>query len=169
MTDNKEEIILELYQDLDSLGLDEKKMIHYKSVSNIIYHLINKQKINSKKNSKLQELGEKRMKDLLIEFLKSVKEKAPTNTQDSLDVYKKYIVPIGNFMGRYYSFSNFAGKSIVTYFFLIITIAAILGFVSILIFKSRLIYVTLFSLIILYSTIKILFKYRTKRIYGFLY
>lgn len=167
MTDNTEEKILEYFKGLKNLDKHLKKLIHYKSISNIIYHLIEKNIPNSKSTQKLKELGDVRAKDLLLEYLTFVESNKPTDTNDSLDLYNKYIDPIGGLMMKYHKFSNFAGKSLIIYYYLV-------GFLIVLICLFNIYWKSDYAnyiilLVFLLSSARIGIKFYQKRIYGFLY
>ena len=97
---------------LDNLGTEEKKFFNLKSVKNIIYHLIDNPKMHPKRNKRLQELGEIRMKKHLLEYLEVIK-KNKLDKETSVDFHEEYFTEIESFMGNYYGFSGGGSTSIV--------------------------------------------------------
>lgn len=160
--------ILNIYDDLSSkLDLKEKELIHFKSVSNFIYYLIYYPEINPKKNRKLQELGEFRMKKKLYEYLKLVKGKE-LNKEKSAIYFKEYIYEIGDFMMEYYKFSGNGGKLKLLTILVVLTIGAIFDFFANLIFDIKI--PTLFTpAFLLIAIARMIIKYRNKKIYGMFY
>ena len=160
--------ILNIYDDLSSkLNLEEKELIHFKSVSNFIHYLIYYPEINPKRNKKLQELGEVRMKKKLYEYLKLVKGKQ-LNKEKSAIYYKEYIYEIGDFMMQYYKFSGNGGKLKLLTILVVLTIGVVFDFFAHLIFDIKIL--TLFTpAFLLIAIARMVMKYRSKKIYGMLY
>lgn len=124
--------ILDLYQELiNKLDESDKKFIHFNSLSNFIYHLLEKPEINTTENGKLQKIGEIRIKEKIYNYLKKVSGKK-FNRKESINLYNEYIDDIGGFMIQYYNFSNAGGKikivSVLLFLFIGLIIDLVVGF-----------------------------------------
>lgn len=167
MNDNLDKEILELFNKLDTdLKDEEKKLIHFKSVSNFIHHLIFNQTDNPKKNEELQRLGEVRLKKKLFEYLNLVSNKK-VNTKESSILYRKYIDEIGDFMVDYYGFSGEGGKLKLLTLLIVVILGAIMDFI-IYLFNSKVQY-TFIALFLSLYFVRLFIKYKTKKLYGFFY
>lgn len=164
----RENEILDTLSFLDSLPLSDKKKIHFYSMTNIVFHLIKNPKINKRKNTSLQEIGEVRIKSLLLEYLKLIRDTMPKSDEQVLENYENYISPVGEFMMKYYRFSNFAGVSMITYFLMVFFVSTALGFAISLFFQDNfIIHISIIAISIIFALLRILIKIRTKRIFGY--
>tara|TARA_B110001452_G_scaffold265654_1_gene270735 strand:- start:3002 stop:3511 length:510 start_codon:yes stop_codon:yes gene_type:complete len=152
-----------LYSEFDN---EQRKYINPQSIKNIIYYLIENPQINPKKNQKLQELGEIRMKKKLLEYFKALRN-TELDMQSGYDLYVRYFMKIGEFMSEYYGFSGNGGKNFMTTVLIILTIGIIIDTT---LFSLNLIYFPLFSILFftLWITRRII-KYSSRRQYGLFY
>lgn len=164
-TDKK---ILSIYDELSSkLDREGKNLIHFKSVSNFIHYLIDNPEVNYKRNNKLQNLGEIRMKKKLYEYLKLV-ERQKLSKEQSAIYYKDYIYEIGDFMMQYYGFSGNGGKLKLLTILVVLTIGIIFDTLAHIILELNVL--TLFTpAFLLIAVIRMAFKYRRKKVYGMFY
>lgn len=151
---------------ISGLKSDQKQFVNHKSIENFILHLIDNPEINPKKNKILQELGEIRMKKRLLEFFRAV-ENTELNNHTALDLYQKYIVKIGEFMTEYYGFTGNGGKLKILTILIILTLGIVLD-ILITIFDS-LNYPIITPLFIVLFYVRLMIKYRKRKIYGMLY
>ncbi len=159
--------ILVLYKKMNAeLSEDQKKNIHFKSVSNFIYHLVEHQTLNKKRNIKLQESGEIRMKNKLLEYLKLIKEHKDSSKDESLLLYNDYLHPIGRLMAEYYSFSITGGMKFLI-LLIFILIGGFLDIVSYLLFTIS--FPIFISSLLLISIIRMYIKHKQRRVYGAFY
>lgn len=159
--------ILALYKKRNvELSKEQKKNIHFKSVSNFIYHLVEHQALNKKRNIKLQELGEIRMKNKLLEYLKLIKKYKDTSKEESLLLYNDHLHPIGRFMAEYYNFSITGGMKFLI-LLIFILIGGFLDIVSYLLFKIS--FPIFIPSLLLISIIRIYLKHKQRRVYGAFY
>lgn len=155
--------IQDLFLKLDlELSVYEKKKVHFKSVRNFIFHLIENNKLKKSGNRILQLLGEKRVKALLLEYLKNINN---SDYKTELD-YKNTIQVIGAFMMKYYNFSYSGGKVICLRLLIFGFIGALLDAFLYSIFG--LMYYAFFISII-WFIISSIMKYRNKKVFGYHY
>lgn len=158
--------ILEKFDQL-AIKLDQegKRKVHYNSISNFIYYLVYHPKINERKNVKLQELGEVRMKKQLLEYLEIVSSQEITMNVSS-QLYEEYLFKIGDFMMEYYHFSGNGGKLNIIGVILTLILGII---VDTLVFAvTQKIYFISFLFIVLFF-VRLYVKYKSKRLYGFMW
>ena len=157
------------FQELRSiLGPERLKYVHPKSTENIIFHLLDNPKVIKSTNSNLQKLGTIRTKEKLLEFFKVIR-----NLEDELDdatgidLYKRYFIKIGSFMGSHYGFSGFGGfsKIYLILFLLLVTIS--IDTLSFFFFEISIPYATIISIVLF--TVRFSVKYKRKKIYGLFY
>jgi len=167
MNEELDKIILELYNKLDfKLSEKEKQLIHFKSVSNFIRHLIIHQHYNPTENKKLQNFGEIRMKKLLLEYLNLVTKKE-VSEELAIKYYKDYINVIGKFMSQYYNFTG-SGKSEIIHFIIVFLLGLGADFFLHLFFEVEIL--TLFTPTLLFlAFIRVGFKHKKRKVYGLLY
>ena len=158
-----------LYKEVEKkLTSEEKELIHFKSVSNFIYYLIDKQEYNKNRNIKLQELGEIRMKKKIIKYLNLVINKQPAGKKESSILYDDYIYKIGDFMMQYYNFSGSGGNIKLMNILIVLTIGIVLDFFAYLFFKVTML--TLFTpALLLIAVIRMYIKHKGRRTYGVFY
>ena len=168
MDDSLDKKNLKLFNKLGAeLNEDEKRLIHFKSVSNFIYHLIFKQSYSSsRKNIKLQELGEIRIKKYILEYLNFIDNKQIGAEESSL-LYEEYIFRIGDFMVDYYKFSGQGGKLKILNFLIVMFIGAVSD--SLIYLFSGVLQYSFISLFVIIYFIRLWVKYRTRKLYGFFY
>ena len=152
-----------LYSELND---EKRKYINPKSISNIIFYLIDNPQPNPKRNLKLQELGEIRMKKKLLEYFKALRN-TELDMQSGYDLYVRYFYKIGEFMGQYYGFSSNGGKNFIIPILIVLTIGIIIDTI---LFLLNWINFPLFSILFfsLWITRRII-KYSSKRQYGLFY
>lgn len=156
--------ILDLYNKLDKQLSDEQKnKIHFKSVSNFVYHLILNPKLNPKKNKKLQELGEKRIKKELLQYLKLDFDFDMT-IKESIDFFQIYLGKTCDFMTNYYNFSSSGGKSKFITIISVLLLGFILDFLMYF-FAGFSIPTFVFSFLIIFI-IRTYLKHKQRRVYG---
>lgn len=147
------------------LSEENLNLIHPKSIENFIFHLVDNPELNPKKNNKLQELGEIRMKKKLLEYLKAV-ENTDLNKESAADLYKRYIFKISDFMSEYYGFSN-GGGTIIIEFFLILTVGIIIDTI---LFLINWINFPLFTpMLLTLNFVRRIIKNKQKKQYGLFY
>ncbi len=151
----------ELYSELDT---ENKKYLNPKTVKNIIFHLIENPEINPKKNKKLQELGEIRMKKKLLDYFKAFRN-TEIDEYSASDLFKRYLSKIGGFMSEYYGFSGNGGKLIILTILIIITIGIILDTICY-IFNLIPVFTILFLLLF---TTRMILKFKHRKVYGLFY
>ncbi len=152
-----------LYSELDD---EKKKLISSNSIKNIIFYLIENPELNPKKNSKLQELGEIRMKKKLLDYFKVIRT-TDLDKYSASELFKEYVNPIGQFMTEYYKFSGDGGKIVVFTGFVILTFGVILDTIFMLVN-----WVTFPTFSILFLTLFIvrrMIKFRQRRLFGMFY
>ena len=153
----------ELYSEFDN---EKRKYINPKSINNIIFHLIENPTPNPKRNLKLQELGEIRMKKKLLEYFKAIRN-TELDMKSGADLYFRYFDKIGSFMSEYYGFSGNGGKNFLIPILILLTIGIIIDTV---LFLFNWINYPLFSILFftLWITRRII-KFSSKRQYGLFY
>ena len=152
-----------LYTEIDN---EHRKYINPQSIKNIIYYLIENPQINPKKNKKLQELGEIRMKNKLLEYFKAIKS-TDLNQESAIDLYHRYFMKVGEFMSEYYGFSGSGGKNFIIPILLLLTLGIPID--TILILIDWLNY-PLFSLMFLtLYLVRRIIKFNRKKQYGIFY
>lgn len=158
---DKEIQYLFLKLDLE-LSVYEKKKVHFKSIRNFVFHLIENNEINKGGDRALQRLGEERVKALLLEYLKNI-----NNSDYKAELtYKNTIQVIGAFMMKYYNFSYSGGKVIYLRLLFFVSIGAFID--TFLYFISGVMYYAFLLSIIWFLTSSIL-KYRNKKVFGYHY
>lgn len=161
--DNK---IIEKFNKLtDELDKESKRKVHYNSISNFIYYLIYHPELNNKKNKKLQKLREIEIKKQLLDYMESIPIDNLTE-ENSLYFYKKYLFKIGNFMMEYYNFSSQGGK-LKTLDFLITIVIGITVDICIYSIWNKITFITLLFVCLFF--IRFYIKYKSKRLYGFMW
>ena len=165
--ENANSEIIEIFERVESKYSDsDKHLIHFKSISNFIHHLIYNRKDNPKKNIKLQVLGEARIKKKLIEYL-SIVLNENINRDKSFQLYDEYIIPIGNFMMEYYRFSGTGGKTKLVHLVIAILVGLPFDFLfSIVLSKVTVVFIPLFLLI---AIIRMFVKAKERKIFGVFY
>jgi len=151
----------ELYSKLDK---DNKKYLNPKTIKNIIFHLIENPEINPKKNKKLQELGEIRMKKKLLDYFKAFRN-TEIDEHSAADLYKLYLSKIGSFMSEYYGFSGNGGKLIILTILILLALGVFLDTICYM-FNLIPVFTILFLLLF---TIRMIIKFKHKKVYGFFY
>lgn len=153
--------ILVLYTILNGkLSDGQKKNIHFKSIRNFVWHLCKKDNTNDE-NVNFDEEDE--IKKVLLEYLKIIEEENLNITPD----YKGYVQRIGAFMMRHYGFSYSGGKIIFFNMLIWITLGAVMDFLFFLFFeKMYIIFICIFSIYYLGKTV---FKYNSKKVFGYYY
>tara|TARA_R100000544_G_scaffold30599_1_gene16853 strand:- start:337 stop:840 length:504 start_codon:yes stop_codon:yes gene_type:complete len=151
----------ELYSKLDK---DNKKYLNPKTIKNIIFHLIENPEINPKKNKKLQELGEIRMKKKLLDYFKAFRNTV-IDEHSAADLYKRYLSKIVSFMSEYYGFSGNGGKLIILTILILLTLGVFLDTICYM-FNLIPVFTILFLLLF---TIRMIIKFKHKKVYGFFY
>lgn len=155
--------IQDMFLKLDlELSVYEKKKVHFKSIRNFVFHLIENNKIKKGENKTLQRLGEERVKVLLLEYLKDINN----NGYKTELTYKNTIQVIGAFMMKYYNFSYSGGKVIYLRLLFFVSIGALID--AFLYSVSGLLYYVFFISIIWFLISSIL-KYRNKKVFGYHY
>ena len=163
MKENHKKILQLIFKFKSGLSTSEKKSIHFKSVRNFVFHLIENQKYKKGANKELQRLGEERMIILLLNYLKTIDESKLEKIPD----YKEYVQKIGAFMIKYYGFSYSGGKILYFKLFLSITLGMLLDFVILLFFGEVFyLFTTVFSIRYLIITV---LKYKNKKVFGYFY
>ena len=158
-----------LFTALDAkLSKEEKEIIHFKSVANFVYHLIEHSYINPKKNKKIQELGEIRMKKVLLDYLTTISLKNKIEKEEPKSIYNTPIGIIGSFMSEYYHFSGSGGinNSLVAVF--LTSLFGVIADIIISLVLSRFFYgftASCFSVVTLRGVI----KHKQRRVYGMNY
>lgn len=168
----KEELnikIKTLFADLDAkLSQEEKKSVHFKSISNFIYHLVDYPYINPKKNMKLQELGEIRTKKILLEYLMSISLKSKIEKEKPKSIHNTPIGKVGSFMSEYYHFSGSGG---VSNSLIAIFLTSFFGMVADMITSlvlNRFFYGFTISFVLI-IILRTLIKHKQRRVYGMNY
>ena len=166
--ERKDNLDIQIKKEFDqiysALDMDNKKYLNPKTIKNIIFHLIENPEFNPKKNKKLQELGEIRMKKKLLDYLKAFKN-TEIDEHSASDLFKRYLSKIGQFMSEYYGFSGNGGKLITLTILIIITIGILLDTICY-IFNFIPIFTLLFLLLF---TIRMIIKFKNKKVYGLFY
>jgi len=152
-----------LYSELDD---EKRKLISSNSIKNIIFYLIDNPKVNPKKNTKLQELGEIRMKKKLLDYFKAVRT-TDLDKYSASDLYKEYVNHIGQFMTEYYKFSGDGGKIVVFTGFVILTFGVILD--TILMLVNWISFPTFSILFLILFIVRRVIKFKQRRLFGMFY
>lgn len=161
--------IKSLFVALDKkLTKEEKKSVHFKSISNFVFYLVYHPYINPKKNKKLQLIGETRMKRVLLDYLESIDAQEKVKKQKPKSIHNTPIGIIGSFMSEYYRFTGSGGlnNSLVA-IFLTCSLGVVVDFFMSLIFSKLFFAFTLSSVSIV--TLRSVIKHKQRRVYGINY
>ncbi len=157
--------ILSLFYEIDKkLSEKQKLLIHFRSISNFVHHLVNNPCYHKKGNKKLQKLGEMRMKQKLLEYLKLTKDFRKDYIKFPLNYYDNYISPIGRFMNEYYDFFTVGGKAKFIIALPVIFFGLVLDILMYLFFSFT-IPTFVLSLLLIYI-IRTFIKHKQRRVYG---
>ncbi len=160
--------ILEEYNHTKKIHGRDNRLIHQKSISNFIDHLVHKTVIPSKTNNKSnrEELGRIRKKELLNDYLISLNKNPKIDEEISKEYFHDFIKPLGNYMSSYYGFSLVGGGVTKLILLIIITISLVIDY-SIYFLTDQIIYFTILSVVIF--TVRRILKFKQRKIFGYRY
>ena len=151
---------------LDQLNVinrnDNSELIHFKSTSNFIEHLLNDD-IETIKKSNVGNLGRIRKKELLLKYLVTIEKEIQITDKRSDELFQQYIIPIGNFMTTYYGFSYIGGRAFLLKIILILSLSISADFIIYYI-TDQFIFITI--LISILSATRYGMKFKQRKIYG---
>lgn len=160
--------ILEGYNRTKKIHGKDNRLIHQKSISNFIDHLVHKEVNPSKKNNKSnrEELGRIRKKELLNDYLNNLNKNSKIDEQISNEYFHDFIRPLGNYMSSYYGFSFVGGGVTKLILLIIITISLVIDY-SIYFLTDHIIYFTILSVTIF--IVRRILKFKQRKIFGYRY
>jgi len=146
-------------------GNDNNELIHFKSTSNFVEHLLNHNNIESEKTKKsnVNNLGRIRKKELLLKYLVTIEKEIHITDKRSDELFQQYIIPIGNFMSTYYGFSYIGGRAFLLKILLILSLA-ISADLIIYYLTDKIMFITI--LISILSATRYGMKFKQRKIYG---
>jgi len=141
------------------------KKIHSKSIQNFINYLLTDNN-KSKKKSNIKNLGKVRKKELLLEYLIEIENEDNITEEESNQLFRKYVYPIGLFMSSYFGFSFIDFGTIIMKILIFVVPAIIIDFL-ILEFTDRWYFISI--LVVSLFSIRYIIKYRKGKVFGFKY
>lgn len=158
--------ILEQYKlTINSYGR-KNRLIHQRSISNFVNHLVIKTSDTTEKNikSNLKELGRIRKKELLNDYLIKINKNSEVDEEISKEYFYDFIIPLGNYMSSNYGFSLVGGGATKLILLIIITVSLIVDYCIYFLF-DQVIYLTILSTVIF--TIRRIIKYKQGKLFGY--
>lgn len=146
----------------DKLTDEEKSAFHFKSLSNFIHHIFNKQD-HSIQNTNLKRINLKRNQLFILSYLNDILT-SKVSIEDSEMLFKERISPIGAYMSKNFRFIFAGGRIKYLYLLSNISIGIIIDAVLSVVFQRLFLGASLFFF--LFSIFRILLKHRNLRIYG---
>ncbi len=138
-------------------------LIHIKSTSNFVEHLLKDEKFKTVKKTNVRNLGRIRKKELLLKYLNTIEKEIQITDKRSDELFQQYIIPIGNFMSTYYGFSYIGGRAFLLKIIFILSISVSSDLI-IYYLTDKFIFVTV--LIAILSTTRYGMKFKRRKIYG---
>jgi hypothetical protein len=143
---------------------DNSELIHFKSTSNFIEHLLNDDiDVETIKKSNFGNLGRIRKKELLLKYLVTIEKEIEITDKRSDELFQQYIIPIGNFMSTYYGFSYIGGRAFLLKIILILSLSISADFI-IYYTTDKFMFITI--LISILSATRYGMKFKQRKIYG---
>ena len=163
---NKEidEQIVEKFDLIKKSNNAKLKNIHSKSIQNFINCLLTDNKSNKKSN--IKNLGKFRKKELLLEYLIEIENKDNITEEESNQLFRKYVYPIGLFMSSHFGFSFIDFGTIIIKILIFVVPAIIIDFL-ILEFTERWYFISI--LVLSLFSFRYIIKYRQGKVFGFKY
>lgn len=160
--------ILEEFKRTSKIHVHNNKLIHQKSISNFVDHLIIEKKNQGKKikNSNREELSRIRKKELLLDYLIKLNNNSEINDEISEEYFQDFIKPLGTYMNSYYGFSFIGGGATIVQIMVIITITLIIDYLIYFIF-DQVFYFTILSMVIF--IIRKIRKLKQNKVFGYKY
>lgn len=146
----------------DKLTDEEKFAFHFKSLSNFIHHIFNKQD-PSIQNTNLKRINLNRNQLFILSYLNDILN-SKVSIEDSEILFNERIRPIGAYMSENFRFILAGGKIKYLYLLSNISIGIIIDVVLSILFQKLFLGAVL--LFFLYSIFRVLLKQRNLRIYG---
>ncbi|TRO66801.1 hypothetical protein [Christiangramia sabulilitoris] len=160
--------ILEEFNHTKEIHGRNNKLIHHKSISNFIDHLVHKTENPSTKNNKSnrEELGRIRKKELLNDYLVNLNKNPKIDEEISKEYFHDFIQPLGNYMSSYYGFTLVGNGVTKLILLIIITISLVIDY-SIYFLTEKIIYFTILSVVIF--IVRRILKFKQRKIFGYRY